>query len=104
VYWMSPGIDTGPIVVTHDVAIDGCRSIDELRSRVDAVQLDALDAVIRTIGEEHRMPSPREQRAADGRQYYRMHADLRVLVESRLKLQLHVFETVPIVPSASRQP
>jgi len=89
VYWMTRGIDTGPIVMTHEVAADGCRSIDELRACVDKAQLDALDGVARTIVEERRAPSHREQRVADGRQYYRMHTDLRALLESRLKTEHH---------------
>jgi methionyl-tRNA formyltransferase len=81
---MSRGIDTGPIVLTREVSIDGCATIDDLRERVDAAQLDALDSVVRMLVEQGRAPIPREQRPDEGQQFYRMHADLRALLERRL--------------------
>ncbi|HMF98234.1 MAG TPA: formyltransferase family protein [Vicinamibacterales bacterium] len=84
VYWMTRGIDTGPILSTREVDVAGCTTIEELRARVDAAQLDELDTVVRLIVEEGRRPQAHQQRAGDGQQFYRMHADLRALLESRL--------------------
>ncbi len=36
VFWLDEGIDTGPLIATVDVDVSSCRSIDELRDRVDA--------------------------------------------------------------------
>src|SRR5262249_7385110 len=84
-YWMTRGIDTGPVAVTREVDVAGCTTIEELRACVDAAQLDELDAVVRMIVEERRLPRAQQQRAGDGRQFYRMHADLRALLEARLR-------------------
>src|SRR4029077_16241629 len=70
VYWMSRGIDTGPIILTRDVSIAGCATIDEVRSRVDAAKLDALDEVLRMVLEQRSVPAGRRQQPEDGRQFY----------------------------------
>jgi folate-dependent phosphoribosylglycinamide formyltransferase PurN len=85
VFWVDQGIDTGPIVATRRVAAAGCRSIDELRARVDDSQLTLLDEVLRAIVDDGAAPSAREQRPAEGRQFFRMHADLRLILEHRLR-------------------
>jgi methionyl-tRNA formyltransferase len=85
VFWVDRGIDTGPIIVTRPVDVDGCRSIDELRARVDARQLVELDAVLRSIVEDGQAPAAREQRSDEGRLFFRMHADVRRLLEQRLR-------------------
>jgi folate-dependent phosphoribosylglycinamide formyltransferase PurN len=85
VFWMDAGIDTGPIIATRRADISGCRSIDELRARVDAMQLTELDNTLRSIVEGGIMPPCREQRAEEGRQFFRMHRDLRTALESRLR-------------------
>jgi folate-dependent phosphoribosylglycinamide formyltransferase PurN len=85
VLWMDRGIDTGPIIVTRRVDVGGCRSIDELRARVDASQLTELDSTLRSIVEKGIVPFSRGQRAEEGRLYFRMHADLRSVLESRLR-------------------
>jgi methionyl-tRNA formyltransferase len=83
VYWMTRGIDTGPVILTRHVGTDGCASIASLRDRVDAAQLDALDAVLRMLVDERRVARAREQRAEDGQQFYTMHAELRASLGSR---------------------
>jgi len=82
---MDQGIDTGPIIVTRRVDVEGCRSIDELRARVDASQLTQLDETLRSIVEDGIVPASREQRAEDGCLFFRMHADLRSVLENRLR-------------------
>lgn len=84
VFWVDQGIDTGPIIVTRRVDTAGCRSIDELRARVDESQLTLLDGVLRSIVDDGIAPSPRQQRPHEGRQFFRMHADLRLVLERRL--------------------
>jgi len=85
VLWMDQGMDTGPIVVTRRVDVGSCRSIDELRALVDASQLAQLDSTLRSIVEDGLVPFSREQRAEEGRQFFRMHADLRSVLENRLR-------------------
>jgi hypothetical protein len=85
VFWVDAGIDTGPVIMTRRVDASGCESIDQLRERVDASQLAALDEVVRSIAEDGNVPSSVEQRPADGRQFFRMHPDLRQLLETRLR-------------------
>jgi folate-dependent phosphoribosylglycinamide formyltransferase PurN len=85
VFWMDEGIDTGPIIATHRVDVAGCRSIAELRARVDTMQLTELDATLRSIVEDGIVPSSREQRGEEGRQFFRMHRDLRSTLEERLR-------------------
>jgi folate-dependent phosphoribosylglycinamide formyltransferase PurN len=84
VFWLDRGIDTGPIIVTRQVDTAGCRSIDELRARVDESQLVLLDEVLRSIVEDGVVPLPRPQRQDEGRQFFRMHADLRLVLERKL--------------------
>jgi folate-dependent phosphoribosylglycinamide formyltransferase PurN len=85
VFWVDQGIDTGPIVVTRRVDAAGCRSIDELRARVDESQLALLDEVLRSIVDDGVAPELRQQQPGDGRQFFRMHADLRLMLEHRLR-------------------
>src|SRR4029077_14596152 len=84
VYWMSRGIDTGPIILNRDVNIEGCATIDELRERVDVAQLDALDEALRMVLEQRFVPTGRAQRLDEGQQFYRMHAELNAILERRL--------------------
>ena len=84
VYWMSRGIDTGPIILTRDVSIEGCATIDDLRERVDVAQLDALDEALRMVSEQRFVPTGRAQRLDEGQQFYRMHAELKAILERRL--------------------
>ncbi len=84
VFWLDRGIDTGPIILTREIDIAACRSVDALRERVDESQLTFLDQVLRSIVEDGRMPDPRRQEPHEGRQFFRMHADLRLALERRL--------------------
>lgn len=84
VLWVDEGIDTGPIIATRVVDVDACRSIAELRARVDECQLDLLDDTLRSIVERGISPSCAPQRRDEGRQFFRMHADLRRVLEQAL--------------------
>lgn len=83
VFWLDKGVDTGAIVTTRAVDINGCRSIDDLRARVDACQLDLLDDTLKSIVDRGRAPSGVPQ-AEGGKQYYVMHVDLKRLLNARL--------------------
>jgi folate-dependent phosphoribosylglycinamide formyltransferase PurN len=84
VFWVDEGIDTGAVIATRHVRIEGCRSIDDVRSRIDENQLALLDDTLRSIVDDRSRPSSREQEGQEGRQFFRMHADLRRIVEQRL--------------------
>jgi hypothetical protein len=84
VLWVDDGIDTGPIIATRRVDVDACRSIADLRARVDECQLDLLDDTLRSIVERGIWPSSAPQRRDEGRQFFRMHADLRHVLEQAL--------------------
>jgi methionyl-tRNA formyltransferase len=83
VFWIDAGIDTGDIVATRAVDVSGCRSIDALRTRVNDAQL-ALLAEMTLAVLRGGAPAARTQRAADGRQYYRMHPELAAVLSRRL--------------------
>lgn len=83
VFWLDEGIDTGAIVATAVVDSSGCRSIDDLRARVDARQLDLLDDTLRSIVERGVAPRGVPQSEA-GTQYYVMHRDLKRLLNVHL--------------------
>jgi hypothetical protein len=83
VFWLDEGIDTGDVVATAVVDIGDCRSIDDLRARVDERQLDLLDETIRSIVERGSVPVAIAQ-SYGGRQYYAMHADLKRMLNLRL--------------------
>ena len=85
VFWLDRGIDTGPVIATRRVALEGCASITDLRKRVDEAQLDELDRVLQMVAGSGSTPRARTQRREDGRSYFRMHDDLRALLERRLR-------------------
>jgi folate-dependent phosphoribosylglycinamide formyltransferase PurN len=89
VFWVDEGIDTGPIIATRIVDADACRSIAELRERVDECQLDLLDETLRSIVDCAISPSNVPQRRDEGRQFFRMHADLRRVLEQELRDPRH---------------
>jgi len=84
VLWLDEGIDTGPIVATRMVDAAMCRSIAELRARVDASQLELLDETLQSIVERRMSVHGVTQSRDAGRQFFRMHADLRRLLEQQL--------------------
>jgi len=84
VFWIDKGIDTGPVVATAAVDIAGCETVARVRERVNDAQIALLDDVLREIVEHRRAPAPAKQLLEDGRQYFRMHADLLQVVEKRL--------------------
>jgi methionyl-tRNA formyltransferase len=82
VHFAEPGIDTGDIVVQANVSVERGDTIESLRPKhqaaATALLLEAVDGIAAGHGE--RTP----QAIGDGRQYYRMHPELRAVVERKL--------------------
>ena len=85
VFFVDDGIDTGPVVVTRMVDTTGCQTIADLRTRVDRVQLDLLDQTVQQVIALGARPATTPQAFADGRQYFRLHPDIRSAVERALR-------------------
>jgi folate-dependent phosphoribosylglycinamide formyltransferase PurN len=85
VHFIDPGIDTGPIIARRNVDTRGCRSISDLRTIIDNAQVELLGEVVQLICNSPERPlSARVQSAGDGRQYFRMHHELKSILEERL--------------------
>jgi methionyl-tRNA formyltransferase len=87
VFWIDEGVDTGDIVETRPVDVRGVRSISELRGRADAVQIALLDEVAGAMLDGRPIPPATRQRPEDGRQFYRMHPDVRLVLDEDLGRQ-----------------
>jgi hypothetical protein len=84
VHLIDRGIDTGPVLARQVVDISGCRSVGELRARVDQAQLALLARVLRSVLQTGAVPAALELQEKPGPQYFRMHPDLVALLERRL--------------------
>jgi hypothetical protein len=83
VHLIDSGIDTGPILAMQQVDITGCGSIAALRDAVDRAQLALLGDIVGSIA-GGRMPEPLATAEPPGLQYFQMHQDLVVILETRL--------------------
>lgn len=83
VHFLDSGIDTGPILATRAVPVTA-RDVAGLRAEVDAAQLALLGEVVGEIVRTGAIPPPRVQQAHEGRQYFRMHAELKAVLDRRL--------------------
>ncbi|MDQ3632456.1 MAG: formyl transferase [Actinomycetota bacterium] len=82
VHWVDPGIDTGAIVVREPIEVEPGDTLAELRTKHQ-------QAAARLLVEASRLAfggcaPDGAQRPEDGRQYYRMHPELRLTVERKL--------------------
>jgi hypothetical protein len=84
VHLVDPGIDTGPILAVCQVDCSSSRSVADLRSLVDRSQLALLGEVLRFALRKGHLPPGRTQTEPEGRQYFRMHDELKSLLEARL--------------------
>jgi len=84
VHLVDPGIDTGPIVCIREVAIGSAHDITSLRGLVDEAQLALLGEVLRYAVETGTLPPVRTQQHSEGRQFFRMHEELRRILDRRL--------------------
>jgi len=85
VHLVDPGIDTGPILCVRQVDPAAAATIAELRALVDESQLTLLGEVLQFALRTGRLPPQRGQAAPEGRQYFRMHDELKALLEERLR-------------------
>jgi methionyl-tRNA formyltransferase len=74
------GIDTGDILVVSEIDTKGAASVEALRDLVDKAQIELLARVVRFVVATGELPPRRPQRADEGRQYFRMHAELKALL------------------------
>lgn len=84
VHLVDEGIDTGDILVVEAVDAGQARSVSELRDLIDRSQIGLLGRVLRFVMEGGSLPPRRRQTAAEGRQYFRMHGELKAALERRL--------------------
>lgn len=84
IHMVDAGVDTGDILHVVDTDIAQATSIETLRRLVDAAQIEALADTILSIAKSGGLPPRRKQTAAEGRQYFTLHSDLRALLERRL--------------------
>lgn len=84
VHLVDSGVDTGDILHVVETDVAHSRSIEEMRRIVDAAQIEALADMIQSIAKSGELPPRRQQTAAEGRQYFTLHPELRALLERRL--------------------
>src|SRR5207237_3761211 len=84
VHLVDEGIDTGDILVVEQVDTKRAGSVAELRDLVDQEQIDLLGRVVRFVVATGSLPPRRSQRLDEGRQYYRMHDDLKAVLQASL--------------------
>jgi folate-dependent phosphoribosylglycinamide formyltransferase PurN len=83
VHFVDPGVDTGDVVASEPVPVLAGDTLELLRARASAQQIDLLSRVVAAAAGG---PLPRRpQRAEHGRQYFVMHPRLRAVAEVRLR-------------------
>ena len=81
-HFVDPGIDTGDIVASEEIAVGPGDTLEMVRARAADKQAQLLAWAVGTVRSG---PLPRvRQAAADGRQYYVMHPRLRAVAQRRL--------------------
>jgi folate-dependent phosphoribosylglycinamide formyltransferase PurN len=88
VHVVDPGVDTGDILLQEEIQIDPGDTFATLRRKHQDVAARLL--VDATLQLRDGTATPRSQRPADGRQYYRMHPALRRRAEETLAAQSSV--------------
>lgn len=82
VHFVDPGIDTGDIVASEEIAVRPGDTLEMVRARAADKQAQLLAWAVSTLRSG---PLPRvRQLAEDGRQYYAMHPRLRTVAQQRL--------------------
>ena len=84
VHQIDPGIDTGAILATRSVPVKDADNIEALRDLVDKAQLRLLADVLEWCVSHQAMPVMRTQTAGEGLQFFRMHEELKQVVENSL--------------------
>lgn len=81
---LNTGLDTGDIVAVQEVDTSAAISVDTLRETIDEAQVALLGQAVRFIVETGSLAPTRAQAADEGRQYFRMHPDLKAVLEAKL--------------------
>lgn len=76
VHLVDAGVDTGDILGVRVVPTGGLRTVGDLRSRVDAAQIELLGEVLRWIIQTGSLPPFKRQQRHEGSQYFRMHPEI----------------------------
>jgi folate-dependent phosphoribosylglycinamide formyltransferase PurN len=85
VHFVDRGVDTGPVLAARLVDVSNAHSIEELRALVDVRQIELLGEVLRALCERGiDAVRPYAQGAAEGRQFFRMHPELRRVLAAAL--------------------
>jgi folate-dependent phosphoribosylglycinamide formyltransferase PurN len=92
VHLVNVGVDTGDIVAVQEVDTTEARSVDELREIVDNAQIALLGQVVRFVAETGSLPRTHPQTAEEGRQYFRMHPELKAVLEAKLAVRRKLVE------------
>jgi folate-dependent phosphoribosylglycinamide formyltransferase PurN len=85
VHLVDPGIDTGAIIATRTVDARQAGSIAGLRALVDRTQIALLAEVLEWICTRRALPAILPQEPKQGVQFFAMCAELRALLERKLK-------------------
>jgi len=84
VHVVDPGIDTGPILCVREVDPGPAGNISQLRRLVDKAQVELLGEVLQYVVRSGELPPCRPQERREGVQFFRMHDDLKAILERRL--------------------
>jgi methionyl-tRNA formyltransferase len=79
---MDQGVDTGPILLQHKVALAKGESIEKLRARMEGMMPGVMLNAVRGIRDGKLNPRP--QQLGEGRQYFVMHKRLRQITNGFL--------------------
>lgn len=82
IHFVDEGVDTGDIAQFFPVSIANCTGLEEARTKLVHEGSEHLAAVVRQIKEGKNLRRAQVQKAA--KQNYRMHPDLRKLVEAQI--------------------
>jgi folate-dependent phosphoribosylglycinamide formyltransferase PurN len=81
---LDTGLDTGDVVAVQEVDTAAATSVERLRDLIDEAQIALLGEVVRFVVQTGSLPPTRAQLVEEGRQYFRMHGDLKAVLEARL--------------------
>ena len=83
-HFMDQGVDTGPVLLQHKVALSKGESIESLRARMEGMMPGIMLKGIRSIRDGRLTPRP--QQPGEGRQYFVMHKRLLMITKKPLNL------------------
>jgi hypothetical protein len=84
VHLIDPGVHTGDILCVADVPAHGKTSVDDVRSAVNARQIELLGEVVRYVLTSNTLPPRFRQELGEGWQFFRMHPLIRNALDQEL--------------------